>query len=189
MEQRTIAQTKTYTYVICALFAALTAVGAFIRIPMPLVPFTLQFLFVALAGVLLGSKRGLISQMLYVGIGLIGIPVFTKGGGIGYVFQPTFGYLIGFIVGAYIIGKIIERVGASFRTIFIASVVGLLVVYVIGVLYMYLIVNLYMAKPLALGKAIYVGAISCLPGDLIVCFITSLVGSKLIPILKKQQLI
>ncbi|MDF2613360.1 MAG: biotin synthase [Clostridia bacterium] len=189
MEQRTIAQTKTYTYVICALFAALSAVGAFIKIPMPLVPFTLQFLFVALSGVLLGSKRGLIAQMLYVGIGLAGIPVFTKGGGIGYIFQPTFGYLVGFIIGAYIIGKIVEKTGVSFKTIFLASFIGLLVVYLVGVVYMYFIVNLYIGKELPLAKAIYVGAISCLPGDLIGCFITSLVGSKLIPILKRQQLI
>ncbi len=189
MASRTIAQTKTYTYVICALFAALTAVGAFIKFPMPFVPFTLQFLFTALSGVLLGSKRGMISQMLYVGIGLAGIPVFTKGGGIGYIFQPTFGYLMGFIIAAYIIGKLTEGKKANFKVIFMASFVGLMVVYAVGVVYMYLIVNLYVGKPLTLWHAFYVGAISCLPGDLIVCSITGLVGSKLIPILKQQQLI
>ena len=189
MASRTIAQTKTYTYVICALFAALTAVGAFIKIPMPLVPFTLQFLFTALAGVLLGPKRGMISQMLYVGIGLAGIPIFTKGGGIGYVFQPTFGYLIGFIIAAYIIGRLTAGRKASFKVIFMASFVGLMVVYAIGVVYMYYIFNLYLGKPLTLWHAAYAGAISCLPGDLIVCSITALVGTKLIPILKQQQLI
>ncbi|WP_070000084.1 biotin transporter BioY [Cellulosilyticum sp. I15G10I2] len=189
MESRTIAQTKTYTYVICALFAALSAVGAFIKIPMPLVPFTLQFLFTALSGVLLGSKRGMLAQMLYVGIGLAGIPIFTKGGGISYVFQPTFGYLVGFIIGAYIIGKIVEQKGASFKVIFMASFIGVIAIYIFGVIYMYFIVNLYIGSPMPLSKAIYVGAIACLPGDLISCFITSLVGSKLVPILKKQQLI
>ena len=65
-----------------ALFAALTAIGGFIRIPLGPVPFTLQFLFSAYAGVLLGARLGLYSQILYVGIGLLGIPIFTRGGGI-----------------------------------------------------------------------------------------------------------
>jgi len=77
-----------------ALFAALTAVGAFIRVPLPIVPFTLQTFFVALSGALLGARRGMLAQLLYVAIGLLGVPIFTKGGGIGYVFQPSFGYLV-----------------------------------------------------------------------------------------------
>ena len=101
---------KTKNLILVSLFAALTAVGAFIRIPIPFVPFTLQYLFCAFAGILLGPKLGALSQIIYVGMGLIGIPVFTEGGGIAYVFKPTFGYLIGFIVAAYVIGKIAEKI-------------------------------------------------------------------------------
>ncbi len=86
--------------VLCSLFAALIAVGAFIKIPVPLVPFTLQFLFTTLAGLLLGSKLGFTAVMSYIAVGLAGIPVFASGGGISYVFQPSFGYLIGFAIGA-----------------------------------------------------------------------------------------
>ena len=64
-----------------ALFAALTAIGAFIRIPLPYVPITLQTIFVLLAGVLLGKKRAALSQVIYLVIGLAGVPVFTEGGG------------------------------------------------------------------------------------------------------------
>lgn len=64
-----------------ALFAVLTALGAFIRIPFPLVPITLQTFFVFLSGTLLGSRAGALAQVLYVGMGLIGLPVFTGGGG------------------------------------------------------------------------------------------------------------
>lgn len=92
----TKSMSRTRTITLCGLFAALTAIGAFIKIPLPppLVPFTLQFLFCALAGVLLGSKVGALSQLIYVLVGLVGIPVFTEGSGLHYVVKPTFGYLI-----------------------------------------------------------------------------------------------
>ena len=92
-----VAKSRTYKMILVALFAALIAVGAFIRIPVPLVPFTMQTFFVVLAGMLLGKKLGAASALVYLAIGLIGIPVFTQGGGIGYVLKPSFGYLIGFI--------------------------------------------------------------------------------------------
>ena len=65
---------------------------SFIRIPVPLVPFTLQITFTTLAGLLLGSKKGAISVAVYVLMGLIGIPVFTQGGGFSYVLKPSFGF-------------------------------------------------------------------------------------------------
>ena len=100
---------KVRDMILVALFTALTAIGAFIKIPIGVVPINLQFLFTALAGIMLGSRLGCISQLVYVVLGLIGIPVFTAGGGIGYVFKPTFGYLLGYIIGAYVIGKIAEE--------------------------------------------------------------------------------
>lgn len=95
----------TRNMVLAALFAALTAIGAFLQIPTGTVPITLQFLFTALAGLLLGWKWGAVSQLLYVGIGLLGLPVFTQGGGIGYVLQPSFGFLLGLIPAAAVIGR------------------------------------------------------------------------------------
>ena len=62
------------------------------------------------AGSLLGSEREVQSQLVYVGIGLAGLPVFTQGGGVGYFLQPTFGYLIGYIAEAFVVGWIIERI-------------------------------------------------------------------------------
>ena len=80
--------------VLVALFTALIAVGAFVRIPNPFFPvaFTLQGVFCAFAGFLLGSKLGTISVSLYVLMGLLGFPVFTLPSGPQYVFQPTFGF-------------------------------------------------------------------------------------------------
>ena len=73
---------STKHIILCGLFAALIAAGAFIRIPIPVVPFTLQTLFTTLAGLLLGRKYGSISVGVYLAIGLMGIPVLTRGGGI-----------------------------------------------------------------------------------------------------------
>lgn len=171
---------KTRDLILISIFAALTAIGAFIRIPIPIVPFTLQYFFCALGAILLGSKRGALAQILYVFIGLIGIPVFTQGGGPSYVFQPTFGYLIGFIVGAFIIGKIIEKVkSVNPKTIFLAGILGLLVIYIFGVSYMYLIYNLYLGQAMSPIAAVSIGAISCMPSDLVLTLIISLVGSKI----------
>ena len=87
---------KTRMMILAALFAALTAVGAFIRFPLGTMSVTLQFMFTAMAGVLLGAKWGAVSQTVYVVLGLVGLPVFTMGGGIGYVMQPSFGFLLHF---------------------------------------------------------------------------------------------
>ena len=79
--------------ILCAMFVALIAVGAFIKVPIPVVPFTLQYLFTMLAGLLLGGKKGSLAVGIYILLGLIGLPIFAQGGGIGYIFQPSFGYI------------------------------------------------------------------------------------------------
>ena len=74
-----------------------------------MVPFTLQFLFTTLAGLLLGSKLGTISVVAYTLLGLAGLPIFSEGGGIWYIFKPSFGYIIGFCIGTYVTGLIAEK--------------------------------------------------------------------------------
>ncbi len=100
--------------ILSALFAALISVGTFIKIPTPLLPITLQTLFIILAGLILGSKFGAISVSIYVLLGLSGVPVFTQGGGVNYILNPTFGYILSFIPGAYLAGYIREKFGAKF---------------------------------------------------------------------------
>ena len=74
----------TKDMIMCALFTALIAVGAFIKVPVPVVPFTLQFLFTMLAGLIMGGRLGAISVGLYAVLGLVGLPIFAEGGGIWY---------------------------------------------------------------------------------------------------------
>lgn len=130
---------KTRNLVMTAMFTALITAGAFIKIPIPVCPFTLQFLFTTLAGIILGRNRGAIAAALYLILGLAGLPIFAGGGGIGYVLQPTFGYLIGFIAGAYITGAVAHGGALSVRRLLAASFAGLLVVYAMGMCYYWLI--------------------------------------------------
>ena len=127
---------RTIDICLCGVFAALSAIGAFIRIPIPVCPFTLQLTFTTLAGLLLGKRRGALSVAIYVFVGLLGIPVFTEGGGIYYVLKPTFGYLIGFIAATYVTGAI-SRSGKtpSYLRIFSASVAGVVTDYLFGMVY------------------------------------------------------
>lgn len=177
---------KARDLILVAMFAALTAIGAFIKIPIPYVPFTLQFLFCAFAGMILGARLGALSQIVYVGMGLLGLPVFTEGGGIGYIFKPTFGYLIGFIAAAYVIGKLTERVKElTILKSFLIILSGLFFVYLFGVLYLYAIYNLYLGKSMSLYMAILYGFIVCFLGDIVLSFVTAVASVKIIKVTRK----
>lgn len=176
------------TMVFCGLFAALVAVGAYIKIPTATVPITLQTMFATLAGLLLGAKRGAISVSVYVCIGLLGIPVFTKGGGISYVLQPSFGYIIGFIFAAFVAGIIVGKTpNPSFLRLSIATVSSIFVVYLFGFVYLHFILNVYMDKGIDIGVILKGYVIPFIPGDLIMGAIGVLLSKRLIPILSKMQ--
>lgn len=180
----------TKSLVLCALFCALISIGAFIKIPMPLVPFTLQTLFVTMSALLLGSKLSSISVLMYIIIGLVGIPVFTKGGGIGYIFQPTFGYIIGFVIGTYVTGLIVEKKKSlSIKWLLIASFAGLMIIYLIGMIYYYFISNYYIKSPIGIKSLIIYCFLLTIPGDIISCFISAFLCQRLIPILKKERIV
>lgn len=176
---------RTSYLILCGLFAALIAAGAFIRIPMPFVPKTLQLFFITLSGMLLGRKYGCISVLVYIAVGLCGIPVFTGGGGISYVLQPTFGYIIGFAAGAYTAGALTgPSPRPTFRKLLTAALAALAVVYVIGTVYFWFITYFVLGTPVGL-KVILVSCILIpLSGDLILCFVCAAAAGRLIPALR-----
>lgn len=157
---------KTRSLILTALFAALTAVGAFLKIPFPLSAITLQFFFTAMAGTLLGKKYGALSQAVYVLLGLVGVPIFALGGGFSYVFQPTFGFLLGLIPSAWVIGCLAKRPLTFWRSV-TAMLAGLAVLYAIGVPYMALIANAYLGKGLTFWQVLKNGMLIYLPGDML----------------------
>ena len=129
---------RTKSLVLTALFVALVAIGAFIRIPTPLVPITLQFACCLAAAQILGVKGGN-SVLIYLVMGLIGLPVFTEGGGFTYVLKPSFGYLIGMVTGTYMCGLIVKLKGDRIIFRLLGSFVALVIVDLFGATYMYLI--------------------------------------------------
>jgi len=138
--------------VYASLFAALTAVGAFLAIPIGPVPIVLQNMFVYLAGLLLGSRWGLASVGVYLLAGACGLPVFAGGlGGIGRIIGPTGGYLIGYLPTVFLIGKISARTNP--RAIFdvLAMICGSVALYAFGITWLKIITGMTLAKTLAVG--------------------------------------
>ena len=170
-----------------ALFAALTAVGAFIRIPTPWSAFTLQVLFVYLSGALLGPRYGALAQGAYVALGLFGLPIFTSGGGFGYVFQPTFGFLLSYPFMAAAVGAVCGRGTPSFRRVSLACLAGSGINYLIGLPYMGMILNLYLGRAMSLWDILWSGMIMFLPFDGVKVIITALLARRLIPALKRIE--
>lgn len=180
---------KTKNMILCAMFVALIAMGAFIKIPVPVVPFTLQYLFTMLAGLLLGGKKGCLAVGIYILLGLIGLPIFAQGGGIGYIFQPSFGYIIGFAVGAFVTGVIANHKNRpSFLRLLAADFAGLLIVYLLGMVYYYLISAFYLGNPIGLWPLFLYCFILAVPGDIILCIMGAFLGERLIPIIKEGKL-
>lgn len=162
--------------VFASLFAAMMAVGAYIRIPLPAspVPITLQTLFVLLAAGMLGARWGTISVIVYLLLGIAGLPVFSGGSsGLGMVFGPTGGFLIGFVFGAFIIGCLSDRYGTKkvgFNIIFMLA--GLFVIYVLGILQLMHVADLSFAQAIALGLVPY------LPGAVIKLVTAAVISSR-----------
>lgn len=178
---------KTRDMILVALFATLTTVGAYISIPIGVVPFTFQTLFVMLSGLLLGSKKGALSMTVYLLMGLVGLPVFANGlSGIGIIFKPTFGYLIGFIFASFIIGLIREKTTKA-RYFFIAPFIGLLVIYLIGVPYLYYIFNtvIYPDMPITTMTALKYGLFPFIAFDLVKATLVGFIGMSVVPIIRK----
>lgn len=177
---------KLKDLILISMFAALSAVGAFIKIPMPFCPITLQIFFTTLAGVLLGGRNGAISVGIYVLLGLMGVPVFTGGGGLLYVLQPTFGYLIGFIAGAYITGKICYSGELTVKRLFLGCLTGVIFVFVVGTIYNLAITFLYLKS----SAAIFTVMFNCLlpfPGDVVLCVFAAIIGKRLIPVIERMN--
>ena len=180
---------KTSDLVYCSIFTVLIAVGAFIKIPIPVVPFTLQVLFTTMSGLLLGAKLGAVSVGMYIFSGLIGLPVFTEGGGIWYLFKPSFGYIIGFLIGSYVTGKIAEKLKQpTIPKYLAANLAGLSLIYAFGMVYYYFICNFVIDTPIDILPLFLYCFILVVPGDICLCILAAILAKRLRPILQKQVL-
>lgn len=180
---------STKGMVLCAMFTALIAIGAFLKIQLPFspVPYTMQFLFVNLAGILLGSRRGLTAVGLYIVLGLAGVPIFSTGGGIDYLIRPTFGYILGFALGAWLSGLITERGTNSIKTYLIAGFANFIVVFALGLVYCYLISNYYLATPVGVKKLLVTGFVYFIPVDVFFVIVSAFLAKRLQPVISKSN--
>ena len=169
---------KVKELVLAAMFASLVAVGAFIKIPFLIVPITLQTLFVVLLALVLRKEMALLSVCLYISIGLIGFPVFANGGGIMYVLSPTFGYLMGFVAGAYFIAS-----RKNSMNIYVVTIIGLLIIYLLGVSYFILIQYIMLGKLYTLNYLFVKLFLIFLPGDILSILLAIVVYKKCIKFL------
>jgi biotin transport system substrate-specific component len=146
--------------VFASLFAALMAAGAYLAIPIGPVPIVLQNMFVFMAGLLLGSRWGLASVAVYLLAGIVGLPVFAGGtGGIGRIFGPTGGFLLGYLPVVFLVGRMAERLPRRMIWDVAAMITGAMVLYACGVSWLAGVSGLSLGKALALGMAPF------LPGD------------------------
>jgi biotin transport system substrate-specific component len=145
------ATTRELTY--AALFTALIAGGAFVAIPVGTVPFTLQVLFVLLAGLLLGPRLAALSVLAYLALGLVA-PVYAGGtSGLGVLFGPTGGYLWGFVPAALVSGAVAVHGRPSLTRFVGAGLLGLVPIYALGAVWLAAQLHMGVGTALATGVA------------------------------------
>jgi biotin transport system substrate-specific component len=167
--------------VLASLMAALAAVGAYIHIPIGPVPIVLSTLFVLLSGLLLGSRWGLASMVLYLFVGAIGMPVFSGGrGGFAHFLGPTGGYLFGYVFASWLTGLIAERSRGILILEILSVIMGSLAIYSLGVPW------LKMVTHMPWSKALMVGMLPFLIGDAVKSSVALILARAMRPILKRQ---
>lgn len=165
ISQRALPRSGVVTVLLIVTAAALTALAAQWRIHLPFtpVPITGQTFAVLLTGAALGWKLGAGGQLLYLGVGAVGAPVFSdQSGGMEVVTGATGGYLIGFVFAAALVGWMAEhRQDRSFSTMFTAFIVGSAVIYLFGV------TGLMISADMSVSTAVEAGLAPFLMGDLV----------------------
>jgi len=135
-----------------AAFALLTALGAFVRIPLPFtpVPITLQTLFVVLAGVYLGGRDAAGSQLAYLGIGAIGLPVFAGGAGVAHLMGATGGYLLAFPLAAWMVGALVRPGDRLLRALAVFTGAKV-IIFGLGTVWLATVLGVDASRAIALG--------------------------------------
>lgn len=175
------------TLTLSALFCTLICIGSFIRIPMPnLMPITLQTFFVLLTGLVLPVKASTLATVTYMALGLIGLPIFSDGGGLGYVLMPNFGFVIGFVLASVIMSVIVEKLKKrTFWQYFTISLLGVSIIYIIGIFYFAFITNVYNKSDYSPIWFIQTVFLPFLPKEIICTLLASFVAYKIKPYITK----
>lgn len=166
METASRSHARLKSMVFVALMAAFLCIFSPISIPLPLVPITLQTFAVFLASALLGWKRGTVAVLIYLLLGLIGLPVFSGWtGGFSSFATPSSGYIIGFLFTALLTGFLIDRFSRQFWMYPVAMAAGLAVCYLFGTIWFLVYMNVWMSTPYSFWEAVLICVLPFLVGD------------------------
>lgn len=176
---------KTIDVTLAGMFVALMAIGANITSIIPFmviggVPITLQTFFGVLAGLILGSRLGAITTSVYAFVGLVGVPVFAQfNGGVSAFMKPTFGFILSFILAAYVTGKIVEKY-KSVSAFIVASLIGMAIIYIVGTNWMYFAYKFWADAPEGFTYSlVWMWMIVPLPKDIILAVVAGLIAHRL----------
>jgi len=165
---------NTHQLTLIGLIAAVTCILGPLSLPIGIVPISLTNLAIYFAIYALGGKRGTLSYIVYLFIGLVGLPVFSGfSGGVPKLFGPTGGYLIGFVFMAFISGIFIDKFSNKIYMCFLGMVLGTIVTYIFGTAWL-----AYEAH-MPFNKALAVGVLPFIPGDIVKITIASLIGPQI----------
>lgn len=170
---------------IMSILLALLIISSKISFNIGPIPITLQTFMVFLISLLLGPKKGSIVMLTYIIMGLIGIPVFSGGGGFDYIFKPSFGFIIGFFFASLVIG--IKR--DVFYAKYITTTIGLLIINLCGIIYMYLIMNYYLMLDKSISYILEVGVLPFIFKDFVVVILTCILYSRINVAINKKEYI
>lgn len=169
-----------------SLFAALLCVSSYIVIPIGPVPVTLQVLFVLLAGSILGARLGALSVIVWIILGVFGLPVFASGkAGPITLLGPTGGYLLGFILCAWIVGKLSGVCQGSKLRMGAAMLLGVTVMYIAGLAGFMASFAFFLQKPMTLGQALSMAVWPFLPFELVKVGIGAWISPALIAAIRR----
>ena len=172
-------KTELKMTVYTSLFVALIAIGAFIAIPIGPVPIVLQNMFVLLSAIILGPRWGLACIGIYLLIGLAGLPVFAGGtSGVGKLFGPTGGYLLGYLPAVFVTASISKALGKKISYDIIAMVIGSLIIYAAGVPWLKIVTSMTYTKALAVGMYPF------LIGDVLKIIAAAFIAKSIRPVIK-----
>ena len=164
----------TQRIVLAALFAALMAVCSQIQIPLPMVPINLALFAAHLCGALLGAKWGALSISAYVLLGLVGAPVYAGfASGPAALFGKTGGYILGYILSAFLVGLLSRRIGFTFKGLCLSMLVGVVACYAFGTVWFMAVTGLNLMTSLAYC------VIPFLPGDAVKIVLAALLALRL----------
>ncbi len=172
-------KSKTNILALCGLYLALLTISAKIQIPTPLIPFTLLTACFLLCIFTLPGFAPLFTVGAYIFAGLVGLPVFASGGGFSYLLNPSFGYLLGFLIASLIKCLLVKKRLTDYKQLLLFSLLFLLIVHLVGNLYVYIILTAHLSVKITLLQSFITNGLLFIPIDVAWALICPIVIKRL----------